>query len=770
MATMSRAWSILAAVMAMQLCTGLKSCSISSSAGRVVHRGSTFRVYCTFQCESKRSTERSIRSYPPSTKRDYAVLNSTTIYHEVVNITEERTFSCEDPCHPAKEPCGMDIEAGYPPEKPKNISCILNVTNNKTGIVKCTREKGRNTFVRNTSVLWEISVFENHTAAPVLHSISSKGSVSQSASISVSSSARKISVWVKIENVLGSAESIPLNYTLTDIAMPLAPVLGQPECFSRMCIVKVEQSVRTRYIEIQYTADTQTWTSTLNSMSQVQVQPLEPFRLYYFTARSRFNTGHWSPWSTNTSGWTQEEAPAKELDVWYIEDPSDNNSLRLYWKKPSVSIARGKIIQYKVSVYSQKAQTLIFTTNMSAEAWNYKVPFCADCEVKVWAYNSKGPSPPARITTRHRKAKPPQDVHFSANNQSVAISWGKLETASLHADIVVEWYPEGNKQEDLRWARLGRNNHLVITVPAAGPSVQEKVDGNKVKVTWMEIPRGQRGGCIRNYSIYLENSNGHLQRYSVPASEKTYTVQGLSPDTHSLWMTASTDKGEGPAGQKVKFFIEEEAPLSLLLVCLVILLFVLFLICLWQCPAVKQRFCGLFECLMLEAVLDPANSKWAKECTQEKGKINLQLPRSPCSITEEEEEPILVDVEELPNLSSETCSSPVDSTQLSSETGLTPLMEQTTLHYPLTTYIKSLSHDSDTSDKTETSLDTNSTIDYISSHGLGEIDEEDQEEEEFPQTMGFFSSHNIFMGSLEFGGKLTLDAVKIDCTDFFQNM
>lgn len=92
--------------------------------------------------------------------------------------------------------------------------------------------------------------------------------------------------------------------------------------------------------------------------------------------------------------------------------------------------------------------------------------------------------------------------------------------------------------------------------------------------------------------------------------------------------------------------------------------------------------------------------------------------------------------------------------------------------YPLTTYIKSFSHDSDSSDNTQTSLDTNITVDYISSHGPGNIDEEDQEdeyEEEFVRMMDFFPSHNIFKEPLEFGRKLTLDAVKIDCIDFFQN-
>lgn len=53
--------------------------------------------------------------------------------------------------------------------------------------------------------------------------------------------------------------------------------------------------------------------------------------------------------------------------------------------------------------------------------------------------------------------------------------------------------------------------YLLFVVPAAVPAVREKVEGNKVEVSWVEVPRGQRGGCITNYTIYLENSNGVRQ-------------------------------------------------------------------------------------------------------------------------------------------------------------------------------------------------------------------------------------------------------------------
>lgn len=89
------------------LLSGEKSCTIWSSAGPVVQRGSSFEVYCTFNCKCKGS----MYSYHPPIPQTHKEFNSTTLFLSVSKIAKNRTYSCQCSC-PALDPCGLDISAG----------------------------------------------------------------------------------------------------------------------------------------------------------------------------------------------------------------------------------------------------------------------------------------------------------------------------------------------------------------------------------------------------------------------------------------------------------------------------------------------------------------------------------------------------------------------------------------------------------------------------------------------------------------------------------
>lgn len=100
---------------ASSLLAGENSCVIWSTAGSVVQRGSSFKVYSSFKCECKGKGV--MCSDHPATGQGHQVLNSTTIYFNVVNISMSRTYSCQCDCPRAPDSCGMDIYTGCECEK-----------------------------------------------------------------------------------------------------------------------------------------------------------------------------------------------------------------------------------------------------------------------------------------------------------------------------------------------------------------------------------------------------------------------------------------------------------------------------------------------------------------------------------------------------------------------------------------------------------------------------------------------------------------------------
>ncbi|CAG5864611.1 unnamed protein product [Menidia menidia] len=848
MATMILSWFLViaAVVLAVELCAGETACVFWSSAGSVVQLGSSFEVFCTFSCKGQGSmylgnnlTPERPRRFNSTTinlkvtniteKRTYScrcksppvrdpcgldilagsnsgkfsiLTKEACLFFETCNMKTHRigqiTSHVSTNCHKMSVEMwsalgtvdgtpifGIVLNCGESPPCvfPRPIQRVT---------LKSTRFKPPRTFVG----FRVITVTGNHSEGPALFRESGRGTKSPSFTFSVPASARLISVWVQSQNALGSAESPVINYTLSDIAfarfgslirpvMPSTPVLLQPECSSRRCTLRVEQSVRIQYLEVQHAAgQLNQWESCLdpiveiNSSQAWSIPCLEPNRLYYFRARSKFSTGLWSPWSSNISGRTEDEAPSQALDVW-VASASDSKSMRIYWKEASVFVPSGRITEYILRVHDVSRAVV---ANVSADVSSHSVPLCSDCEVTVWASNSKGLSPPATVKTRRTKATPLQDVQTRAGSKSITISWRKPETAP--SMYVLEWYPEGRMLEELRWLRLDQNKRKTVitdikpsecyegavyvfynessvsrtgfkraatmeSAPKTGPSVLERVEGKSVVITWRELPRGQRGGCITNYTIYQEDSRGKRKIYVIQATDRMYVIKDLAPSVYTLWIRASTAKGKGPPGQKIKFFISEDSQLSFSLLYAVAAVMLLFILCLCQRSTLKHRFWGILKYLMLDVVPDPANSKWAKECTREKGQMNLQLPSGNSTLTDKEEETLLVDVEEL------------FAQQLLPPAGPGP---ETELYPALTAYIKSFSHDSDSTDHTHSSLDT--TVDYISSHGPGLADDGDEDEDEDFAALDFFPSHNVFLEPLELGGKLTLDAVRIDCADF----
>lgn len=141
--------------------------------------------------------------------------------------------------------------------------------------------------------------------------------------------------------------------------------------------------------------------------------------------------------------------------------------------------------------------------------------------------------------------------------------------------------------------------------------------------------------------------------------------------------------------------------------------------------------------------------------------MQMQLHLSDYSMSEEE--PSTLEVEEFPQEKL-----PEDKT-ISTEETLHQVESAPYQHNITSSYLKSFSNESSSSDATQASRSTEITVEYSSTHevlsGGVEYDDDDDEEND---AFGFFSCpKSPFLEPLiSIGGKLTLDSVKIDCSDF----
>ncbi|KAL7832692.1 hypothetical protein SRHO_G00297100 [Serrasalmus rhombeus] len=765
-----------------------KICSIHSS--KEVHMGSSFQVYCIFK---KECTTLIFRDNVPL---QCTSSNTTHVSLSIVNVTRATTLACR--CEGNPEPCGTDITPGYPPEIPQNLICVQE---GELGNVTCTWKAGRETYIPTTSLLWV-------GGDPVDYESGTLPDGTLSASFPIPGAQTNFSVLVNASNSLGSATSGVLSFMLNDIVKPLSPNIKKVECTSRQCQLYPDNAQSIQLVEIQYRADEGSWNTVsfnhTNSSTSWTITSLNPYSLYTFQVRWKLGPtrGVWSAWS-RAEKLTDEEAPAAMVDAWYIEETTEKvkKNIHLFWKELSKSDARGNILGYNVSVVDQGKK--ISNTFITPPDRSYRVP-CSVCNVTIFAVNSKGQSSARLIQLQPIVSADnfSSVIHKRIDNHSIALSWTSEGTVK---EYLVEWYPAGCKQQ-LQWIRVERHHTIHITglqpaecydgaviyfrpsgttkavfsniatwpsAPQQGPNCDTMVKYERVEVAWQEVPSEKRGGClIRQYRIYLQEPGGKIKNYNVSHPQRQYTINGLAQgQQYKLWISAVTT-AEGPKGFECHFVTHQGVPSaekSLALVLSIgsaIFLTCLFLLCICQFSSVHRRLSRCCHCLMPSIVPDPANSKWAKECANEKGEMKLQLYLSDSSMSEEE--PDTVEVQELPQeklLQGETV--PIDGACPSVSNFEVQAQEHhipSSPYQPITTssYLKSLSNSSDT---TQASRNTDITVDYISTHGVLSGEEDDEEEE--MDMMGFFPCPTSpFLDPLmPTGGKLTLDIVKIDCSD-----
>ncbi|XP_023564617.1 interleukin-6 receptor subunit beta isoform X2 [Octodon degus] len=296
-------------------------CGVISPESPVIRSGSNFTAFCVLKekCMSVYDVNASYiiwkTDHVQVPKEQYTIINTTTSSVTFTNIGLLNVqLMCNILAYGQMEMSvyGIRVRTGFPPEKPKNLTCIVNEGKK----MLCQWDPGRETHLETNYTLkseWATEKFKDCKAKP-----DSPGSclVEYAPVYFVN-----IEVWVEAQNALGKVQSDPLNFDPIDKVKPSPPrnlsVSNSEELSSVLKLTWLNPSatnvMRLKY-DIQYkTKDASAWSQippedTATTRTSFTVQDLKPFTEYVFRIRcmKEDGKGFWSDWSKYASGTTYE--------------------------------------------------------------------------------------------------------------------------------------------------------------------------------------------------------------------------------------------------------------------------------------------------------------------------------------------------------------------------------------------------------------------------------------------------------------------------------
>ncbi|XP_053103420.1 interleukin-12 receptor subunit beta-2 isoform X2 [Hemicordylus capensis] len=453
-----------------------------------------------------------------------------------------------------------------------------------------------------------------------------------------------------------------------------------------------------------------------------------------------------------------------------------------------------------------------------------------DYKITVQSHNSRGISPPMSITTDLRISagstgndsilvtweEPPAlspllngylvewaEFHQGSHWQTHP-TWLKMSASSFTATIehvkpyvcyrisVFALYQ--NRAENA----ASTTADVSAKAPLTGPHISVTAKGRSILVFWGEIPEDQQMGCVISYKIYVQKQFSTVISKVCELSKATpqpFAIENIEPDAaYVLWMTASTKAGESPKGNEEVVYINSALNLAPVLAICVIGLSA----CVCCVPCARQRVFSLLSDILpgwcSKTVPDPANSSWAKELISLEGETSLYSTQFLNNLNSFEE-PEALQIEEVFRKTSLAFTN-VLLYKISEKGGgdwpTSGSFQQEDLSVKDSDYNPSI-----TNTAYDTDIDKQLLPSLYRKVAPGEPDQgqvfseylanplEDSTRDYLPSTMtptvmntnedGYESEFSSFSGfprtsfltqTFSFGGKLTLDAVRMDCNTF----
>ncbi|XP_050765890.1 granulocyte colony-stimulating factor receptor [Gymnogyps californianus] len=657
---------------------GTLGCASVAVGSPVVPLGSAVTASCTIQTELCRGLEQGkvwitwmLDNEPVagSQRRGPGGTEVSNLTLPQFNRTQAKLW-CWVEWNGTKQRVGMaEIRAGYPPAKPFNLSCILNLSD--YGLT-CQWEQGADSHLP-TSVALKCA---GSRAQAVTGCTPQSGRSHCTVPRRLLQLYRQMEIWVSATNALGMAESEHLCIDPMDVAKLDPPALQSIQSipFQTDCVALAWEVARSNahmelQCELRYRApEDPAWALVTGIVGQAGTTQCCGFLFgmqYHFQMRCRRSSarGYWSEWSLGRNYTTHEKAPAGKLDAWWSARPAGAGGrleVQLSWKAPRRQEANGRVLGYRVTVSPRRRgrdpPTVCNTTHTQC---NFSAP-AGTRRVYLSAYNAAGESAATEVVLLERKGQPlaglwavPGGEHslwvrWEAPPAPVAAyvlewQWVSSElghcsacwqmerdgaaTAALIRDGIEPFQRYNISVYPLYKDAIGVPVHTAAYSKQKAPSYAPKlhlksISKSDAELCWDPLPVEMQNGFITSYTIFWANSTAEVSSAAVNPSLSSFVIRELKPSTlYKVHIMASTAAGgtNGTSLTLVTTVLDDiEIQFLFLTLGLIFVLLILLLICFQKNGRVKQQF--------WPSVPDPANSSLGKWVPAELQQEPLQVP------------------------------------------------------------------------------------------------------------------------------------------------
>ncbi|KAM6399759.1 granulocyte colony-stimulating factor receptor [Rhynochetos jubatus] len=660
---------------------GSLGCASVVVGSPVVPLGSAVTASCTIRSELCRGLEQGkvritwMLDNEPMTGSQHRGPGGTVVSNLTLpqfNRTQAKLW-CWVEWNGTKQRVGMvEIRAGYPPAKPFNLSCVLNLSD--YGLT-CQWEQGADSHLPTTIAL----KVAGSRAQAVMGCTAQSGRRHCTVPRRLLQLYRQMEIWVTAANELGTAESEHLCIDPMDVAKLDPPALQSIQSipFQTDCVAlawKVAPSIAHMELqcELRYRApEDPAWALVTGIVGQAGTTQCCGFLFgtpYHFQMRCRRSSaqGYWSEWSPGRNYTTHEKAPTGKLDAWWSTRPAGAGGwleVQLRWKAPRRWEANGRVLGYRVTLSPRRRgrdpPTVCNTTHTQC---NFSAPV-GTRRVYLSAYNAAGESAPTEVVFLEQKGQPLAGLRAVPRGErslwvrweaapvpvvpvvAYVLEWQRVAaepghcsscwqmehdgatTAALIQDGIEPFQRYNVSVYPLYKDTVGVPVHTAAYSKQKAPSYAPKlhlksISKSDAELCWDPMPVEMRNGFITSYTIFWANSTAEVSSATVNPSLSSFVIRELKPSTlYKVHIMASTAAGStnGTSLTLVTTVLDDiEIQFLFLTLGLIFVLLILLLICFQKNGRVKKQF--------WPSVPDPANSSLGKWVPAELQQEPLQVP------------------------------------------------------------------------------------------------------------------------------------------------